>query len=75
MKEITLFLCLKSLFLFASIVYTIFDIEEIIVNILRYNKLSLENFETMKNSKSIIPIKHTLITLLYWWIFYIASNL
>jgi hypothetical protein len=75
MKEITLLLCLKSLFLFVAIIYTIFIIDEIIRNILRYNKIPFESFEVMKKGIGIIPIKNSLITLLYWWIFYIASNL
>ena len=77
MKEITIFLCLKSLFLFVAIVYTIFVIDTIVKNIMYYNRFSSKRFEIVKKADSIniIPIKQSLITLLYWWIYYMALNL
>jgi hypothetical protein len=77
MKEITIFLCLKSVLLFAAIVYTIFVIDTIVKNIMYYNRFSSKRFEIVRKADSIniIPIKQSLITLFYWWIFYMASNL
>jgi hypothetical protein len=66
MEKFTLLLFFKSIVLFFAIVLTISMIDKTIRNILDYNRLS---------SPDIIPIAGSLITLTFWYVFYILSNL
>lgn len=77
MEKLTLLLFIKSFVLFFAIMLTISIIDKIIENILRYNKLSSSDFEVKKVVKGtlFIPISGTWVALIFWYVFYILSNL
>lgn len=77
MEKFTLLLFIKSVVLFVAIVITISMIDGMIENIIYSNKLSFDEFVTEKNSKGFvhIPVASALIALIFWWFFYILSNL
>lgn len=77
MEKFTLLLFIKSLVLFTAIVMTISIIDKVIENILRHSKLSSSDFEVEKVIKGalFIPISGTLVALIFWYVFYILSNL
>jgi hypothetical protein len=77
MEKFTLFLFFKSMVLFFAILLTISIIDRVIENFLRYNKLSSPDFEVEKSIKGalFIPISGTWVALMFWYAYYILSNL
>jgi hypothetical protein len=77
MVQFTGLLFIKLVVLIIAIVCTISIIDKVIENVLRYTKLSLSDFQAEDKGKGItvIPITGTGITIIWWCVFYVLSNL